>query len=77
VIERAVILGNGQQIDLSDLAEIQPPSSSEVRVGGSVSLEEIENEHMRRVIANSRTMDEAAAVLGIDPATLYRRKKKL
>jgi NtrC-family two-component system response regulator AlgB len=77
VIERAVILGNGQQIDLSDLAEIQRASSSDVRVGGNVSLEEIENEHMRRVIANSRTMDEAAAVLGIDPATLYRRKKKL
>jgi two-component system, NtrC family, response regulator AlgB len=77
VIERAVILGNGQQIELSDLAEIQPASSSDVRVGGNVSLEEIENEHMRRVIANSRTMDQAAAVLGIDPATLYRRKKKL
>jgi hypothetical protein len=32
---------------------------------------------MRRVISNSRTIDEAAAVLGVDPATLYRRKKKL
>jgi NtrC-family two-component system response regulator AlgB len=77
VIERAVILGNGQQIGLNDLGEIQPASASDLRVGGNVSLEEIENEHMRRVIANSRTMDEAAAVLGIDPATLYRRKKKL
>lgn len=77
VIERAVILGEGQQIELGDLAEIQPLSTSDIRVGGNVSLEEIENEHMRRVIANSRTMDEAAAVLGIDPATLYRRKKKL
>jgi NtrC-family two-component system response regulator AlgB len=46
-------------------------------VGGRVTLEEIENEHIRKVIANSRTIDEAATVLGIDPATLYRRKKKL
>jgi NtrC-family two-component system response regulator AlgB len=50
---------------------------SELRVGGRVTLEEIENEHIRKVIANSRTIDEAATVLGIDPATLYRRKKKL
>jgi NtrC-family two-component system response regulator AlgB len=37
----------------------------------------LENEHIRRVLANSRTIEEAANALGIDPATLYRRKKKL
>jgi NtrC-family two-component system response regulator AlgB len=76
LIERAVILGSGNEIGVSDLAEIVQVRS-ELRVGGSVTLEELENEHMRRVIANSRTIDEAAAVLGVDPATLYRRKKKL
>jgi two-component system, NtrC family, response regulator AlgB len=76
LIERAVILGNGDEIDIGDLTEtIQ--TRSEFRLGGMVTLEEIENEHMRRVISNSRTVDEAAAVLGVDPATLYRRKKKL
>jgi NtrC-family two-component system response regulator AlgB len=50
---------------------------AELRLGGKVTLEEIENEHLRRVISNSRTIDEAASVLGVDPATLYRRKKKL
>jgi two-component system, NtrC family, response regulator AlgB len=76
LIERAVILGNGDQIDIGDLTEILQ-TRSEFRLGGRVTLEEIENEHMRRVISNSRTIDEAAAVLGVDPATLYRRKKKL
>jgi NtrC-family two-component system response regulator AlgB len=76
LIERAVILGSGNEIGVSDLAEIAQ-MRSELRVGGSVTLEELENEHMRRVIANSRTIDEAAAVLGVDPATLYRRKKRL
>jgi NtrC-family two-component system response regulator AlgB len=76
LIERAVILGSGDQIDLGDLTEIIQ-TRSELRVGGRVTLEEIENEHIRRVISNSRTVDEAAAVLGVDPATLYRRKKKL
>ena len=76
VIERAAILASGEEIGTADLAEIlQVPS--EYRVGGNVTLEELENEHMRRVIANSRTIDEAAIVLGVDPATLYRRKKKL
>jgi two-component system, NtrC family, response regulator AlgB len=75
-IERAVILGGGDEIGTNDLVEIVQ-ARSELRVGGSVTLEELDNEHMRRVIANSRTIDEAAAVLGIDPATLYRRKKKL
>jgi two-component system, NtrC family, response regulator AlgB len=76
LIERAVILGAGDQIGADDVAELIQVRS-EYRVGGNVTLEELENEHMRRVIANSRTVDEAAAVLGVDPATLYRRKKKL
>jgi NtrC-family two-component system response regulator AlgB len=42
-----------------------------------MTLEQIENEHIKRVIANTKNLDEAAAVLGIDPATLYRRRKKL
>jgi NtrC-family two-component system response regulator AlgB len=76
LIERSVILGSGDAIGAVDLVEIVQ-ARSELRVGGSVTLEELDNEHIRRVIANSRTIDEAAAVLGIDPATLYRRKKKL
>jgi NtrC-family two-component system response regulator AlgB len=76
LIERAVILGTGDQIDIDDLTEIVQ-TRAELRLGGKVTLEEIENEHLRRVISNSRTIDEAASVLGVDPATLYRRKKKL
>ena len=50
---------------------------SEVRIGGKVTLEELETEHIRKVIANSKTLEEAAGVLGIDAATLYRKRKKL
>ncbi len=76
VVERAVILGSGEQIDLDDLAELLP-RSPEIRLGSQVSLQDIENEHIRRVLASSRTVEHAAEVLGIDPATLYRRKKKI
>ena len=76
LIERAVILGGGHEIGADAFAEIVQ-GQSELRVGGNVTFEELANEHMRRVIANSRTIDEAAGILGVDPATLYRRKKKL
>ena len=34
--------------------------ASEIRLGGKFTLEEIEAEHIRRVVANTRTLDEAA-----------------
>jgi len=76
VIERAVILSRGDSIGVADLSENVQPSST-MHLGGRFTLEEIENEHIRGVIASTRSLDEAAGVLGIDPATLYRRRRKL
>jgi two-component system, NtrC family, response regulator AlgB len=75
MIERAVILGNGDEIRLADLPQLGL-SPAEPRIGGRISLEEVQNEHIKRVMASSRTVDEAAAILGVDPATLYRWKKR-
>jgi len=75
VIERAVILSNGEEIEPADLSDVIQPAT-DIRVGAKVSLTDIENEHIRRVVATTRTLDEAAAILGIDPATLYRKRKK-
>jgi NtrC-family two-component system response regulator AlgB len=46
------------------------------QVGGDFSLDVIEREHITRVIARTATLDEAAAVLGIDASTLWRKRKK-
>ena len=75
VIERAVILSSGDSIGVADLSESVQPSS-DMHLGGRFTLESIENEHIRGVIAATRSLDEAAAVLGIDPATLYRRRQQ-
>ena len=53
-----------------------PAETLGVQVGAEVSLEALENEHIARVIQHTATMEEAAKVLGIDPATLYRKRKR-
>jgi NtrC-family two-component system response regulator AlgB len=40
-----------------------------------VSLSTIEQHHIRRVIAAATSLQEAADILGIDQATLWRRRK--
>lgn len=77
-IERGVILAPDTAVGLAELpAQIGatlPPCTLEI--GGAVTLEQLEQEHIRRVLANTATLDEAAVVLGIDPSTLYRKRKR-
>ena len=47
-----------------------------MEVGGAVTLEQLEAEHIRRVLAATPTIDQAATSLGIDPSTLYRKRKR-
>jgi NtrC-family two-component system response regulator AlgB len=82
VIEHAVIFASGGRIEMADLPEQlnqagRTAPQSEVRVGMKIPLEELETEHIRRVLAQTSTMEEAAQVLGISRGTLYERKKKL
>jgi len=43
--------------------------------GGS-SLEDMEQRHVRQVLAESSTLEEAAARLGINVTTLWRKRKR-
>jgi two-component system, NtrC family, response regulator AlgB len=77
-IERGVILASGPEVGLADLpAQIGASApNSGLEIGGSVTLEQLEAEHIRRVLAVTPTMEEAATILGIDPSTLYRKRKR-
>ena len=48
-----------------------------LQVGTMVSLDKLEEAHIRKVLGTVRNLSEAADILGIDQATLYRKRKKL
>ena len=75
-VERAAILCRGERIGRECLPENLLPADAEAKIGDKVSLEKIEESHIRRVLASSRSLQEAADVLGIDQATLWRRRKR-
>ncbi len=81
-IERAVIMAKVDQIMPEDFpAEIRTPntatSSATDAVGTMISLDKLEELHIRKVLEVASSLGEAATVLGIDQATLYRKRKKL
>jgi NtrC-family two-component system response regulator AlgB len=76
VVERAAILCQADRVGIEGLPENLLPSDSGAKLGDRVSLEKIEEEHIRRVLATTKSLQEAADILGIDQATLWRRRKK-
>jgi NtrC-family two-component system response regulator AlgB len=83
-IERAVILTNGEFITEHDLpselrhdATAPSTNSTETRAGARISIEKLEEIHIRKILDLSQSLSEAAQTLGIDQATLYRKRKKL
>jgi NtrC-family two-component system response regulator AlgB len=46
------------------------------RDAGGASLEELERRHIQQVLAESATLEEAAARLGINVTTLWRKRKR-
>ncbi|HXV68930.1 MAG TPA: sigma 54-interacting transcriptional regulator [Nitrospira sp.] len=78
VIERAVILNQGPELELGDW---MPRSTEIARNGGFATLEEIERAHILAVLnqTNWRVSGDkgAAKILGLNPTTLEARMKKL
>jgi DNA-binding NtrC family response regulator len=79
VVERALIQSNGKPLTFDDIAV--PPRQVVESPSGPFKLEEMEAQHIRQVmkIANGRIEGKsgAAEILGINPATLRHRMRKL
>jgi two-component system, NtrC family, response regulator AlgB len=74
VMEQAVLLARNNIIELENLPEeirsaLDKPSQA-------LSLEEVEKLHIKRILQVAKDYEEAAALLGIDPATLWRKRRK-
>lgn len=75
LIERAVLLCEGERIGLEHLPS-NLLNSHAYAVGDLVSLQKISDLHIARVLASTRSYEAAAAVLGINSITLWRRRKR-
>lgn len=73
-IERAVVLSRGERIEFADLADkiVAQPGALDRRL----TLEELERRHIEMVLEQAVTLEEAAEMLGINVATLWRKRRK-
>jgi two-component system, NtrC family, response regulator AlgB len=80
-VERAVILAPSGVLEPEDLGfrdrnALPARTEASALLGADVSLEELEREHIARVLANATSLENAARVLGIDATTLHRKRKR-
>jgi NtrC-family two-component system response regulator AlgB len=75
-IERAAIISGGVRIGPEALPERVAGAKHDTPfVGGDFTLDDIEREHILRVLATAPMLDDAARILGIDTSTLWRKRK--
>jgi NtrC-family two-component system response regulator AlgB len=77
-IERAVVLSRSDIIPREGLPDrvFQAPRLLRPPPASAGTLEELEREHIRRVLAEAVTLEEAAETLGISTTTLWRKRKR-
>ena len=76
-LERAVTLARTQTITLADLPDsiLHPATGMLVPTAHGNRLKDFEREHILRVLAESSTLEDAAATLGINVTTLWRKRR--
>jgi two-component system, NtrC family, response regulator AlgB len=84
-IERGVILARREKLFPEDFpaelrgqnAAANPGGENVPQIGSLISLEKLEEAHLRKILEQTPSLTEAAEILGIDQATLYRKRKKI
>src|SRR5262249_19992117 len=79
-LERAVVLGRGSVVDADNLPDqVLAPAAAQPTpslAAAHDSLEDVERVHVQRILAESATLEEAALRLGINPTTLWRKRRR-
>jgi NtrC-family two-component system response regulator AlgB len=84
-IERAVILAKHDGLSPADFpSEMRSPEAPRAildenspGVGSLISLDKLEEIHLRKILERIPSLTEAAQILDIDQATLYRKRKRI
>ena len=76
MVERATIICPTDHIGTEHLPETLVSHEVIPQIGDLVNLGKIEELHIRRVLAATKSLQEAADILGIDQATLWRRRRQ-
>ncbi|HZF09586.1 MAG TPA: sigma-54 dependent transcriptional regulator [Thermoanaerobaculia bacterium] len=80
-VERAAMLAQGPEVGpellmVKGTATATSPEPRGMEIGDLLPLAAVEEEHIKRVLARTSSLKEAAEVLGMDQATLWRRRKQ-
>lgn len=77
-IERAVLLAPGRAIRLEHLPDrVRDRDTVGDAPEEHLTLAELEERHIRRALSLNLSQDETARWLGVDPSTLWRKRKRL
>ena len=77
VLERALFTCPADVLEREAFAEIDMAASPDRDgVGDDITLRDLERAHITRVMARVPSYKDAAAILGIDEATLWRRRRR-
>jgi two-component system, NtrC family, response regulator AlgB len=77
VMERAIVLRTGVRVGIEALPEaISSRQAAAPYLGGEFTIEDVEREHILRVLAHADSQEEASRILGIDPSTLWRKRRR-
>ena len=75
-VERAVIFCEQPRVDVEHLGLEEAAGQLSPALGQRRSLEATEEAHIRHIVRTSASLEEAARVLDIDIATLWRKRRK-
>ena len=75
-VERASILCRTDIVGIDCLPEKITGVKPAVQPGEKISLEKMEEMHIRGVLQSAKSLQEASDILGVDQATLWRKRKK-